>query len=95
MAKQVAMAAEASVNSMSSNFRGSNLITRNRYLEKLKYVRGTKYLADPNQSSDGWTDSPRNWPDVTFGDIYVYLIETPGTYTKEELKAYKSLDTYK
>ena len=89
------MAAEASVNSMSSNFRGSNLITRNRYLEKLKYVRGTKYLADPNQLSDGWTDSPRSWPDVTFGDIYVYLIETPGTYTKEELKAYKSLDAYK
>ena len=89
------MAAEASVNSMSTYFRGSNLITRNRYLEKLKYVRGTKYLADPNQLSDGWSDSPRNWPDVTFGDTYVYLIETPGAYTKEELKAYKSLDAYK
>ena len=89
------MAAEASVNSMSTYFRGSNLITRNRYLEKLKYVKGTKYLADPNQLSDGWTDSPRNWPDVTFEDTYVYLIETPVTYTKEELKAYKSLDAYK
>ena len=89
------MAAEASVNSMSSYFRGSNVVTRNRYLEKLKYARGTKYLPDPYQLSDGWTDSPRNWPDVTFGDTYVYLIETPGTYIKEELKAYKSLDAYK
>ena len=89
------MAAEASVNSMSSYFQGSKLVTRNQYLEKLKYVRGKKYLPDPNQLSDGWTDSQRNWPDVAFGDIYVCLIETPGTYTKEELKAYKSLDAYK
>ena len=34
-----------------------------------------------------------NWPDVTWADIYNYLILTPGV-THEQLKAYKSLDGY-
>ena len=36
----------------------------------------------------------QDWPDVLYPDIYNYLIETPGLYTKETLKAYKSLDGY-
>ena len=36
-----------------------------------------------------WT----NWPDITWPDIYNYLILTPGV-THEQLKAYKSLDGY-
>eukprot|EP00794_Sanderia_malayensis_P002713 gene2713-3138_t len=89
------MAAEATVSCMSSYFRSLNQVARNRYSEKLKYGRGTKNLPDPYGVTGGWTDSPKNWPDVTFGDIFMYLIETPGSYTKEELKAYKSLEAYK
>ena len=37
-----------------------------------------------------WT----RWPDVTWSDIYNYLILTPGL-THKQLKAYKSLDGYK
>ena len=33
------------------------------------------------------------WPELEFGDIY-NLIETKGVYTKEKLKAYKSLEAY-
>ena len=36
-----------------------------------------------------WT----SWPDVTYPDIYNYLIVTPGM-THEQLKAYKSLDGF-
>ena len=28
------------------------------------------------------------WPPVTFPDVYCYLIETPGDFTGEKLKAY-------
>ena len=34
------------------------------------------------------------WPDLQFGDIYTYLINIEGCYTKENLKAYKSLEAY-
>ena len=36
-----------------------------------------------------WTDDV--WPNVEYGDIYIYLIDTKSAYTKESLKAYKSL----
>ena len=28
------------------------------------------------------------WPSIDFGDVYSYLIETTGPFTKEKLKAY-------
>jgi len=43
-------------------------------------------------SDDQWVDDVRKWPSVEFGDLYS---ETKGPYTKESLKAYKSLEAYK
>jgi hypothetical protein len=41
---------------------------------------------------DGMT-TPRTGPTyVEFGQIYSYLIDTPGPFTRENLRAYKSLD---
>ncbi|XP_076304603.1 uncharacterized protein LOC143222248 [Tachypleus tridentatus] len=34
-------------------------------------------------------------PNITYGDIYIYLINRTSTYTNESLKGYKSLDAYK
>jgi hypothetical protein len=68
---------------------------RMRYGVKLLYDFGTKALPDPYLVDKGWTTDPREWPDLGFGDIYLYLIQSPGTYTNETLKAYKSLDAYK
>lgn len=34
------------------------------------------------------------WPDVTYPDIYNYLIITPSFCTHEQLKAYRSMDGY-
>lgn len=41
-----------------------------------------------------WEDNPSKWPQLEFGQIFVYLIDTPGPFTKEKLRAYKSLDAY-
>ena len=37
-----------------------------------------------------WTE----WPDVSFADIYNYLVLTVSSYMHDQLKAYKSLDGY-
>ena len=34
-------------------------------------------------------------PPVDYPSIYTYFIETPGGYTRERLKAFKSLEAYK
>ena len=33
-------------------------------------------------------DDMKLWPSVTFPDVYCYLVETPGDFTGEKLKAY-------
>ena len=65
-----------------------------RYKAKLQYCKGAEQIPDPYSISEGWKKELESWPDLTYGDIYVYLIETPGLYTKESLKAYKSLEAY-
>ena len=45
-------------------------------------------------SSELWEDDVKKWPSIEFGDVYTYLIETRGSFTKDKLKAYKSLEAY-
>lgn len=68
---------------------------KNRYSTKLFYDAGTKSLPDPYVLTEKWSTDPNTWPDLTFGDIYLYLIDTPSIFTKESMKAYKSLEAYK
>ena len=73
--------------------RGLDKVARGRYKEKLAYNEGICQLPDP-YALTGWTDEMKNWPDLSFGDIYIYVIETPSIYDKKSMKAYKSLDAY-
>lgn len=71
-------------------------------MEKIRYTKKIALLFDGKANcidpyalpSNQWTNDPVKWPAIEFGQIYMYLIESPGMFTKEKLKAYKSLDAY-
>ena len=63
------------------------------HIEKLK-VDGED-LPDPHGTPDDlWQDGITKWPSLEFGDLVIYLVDIRGSYTKEKLKAYRSLETY-
>ena len=67
---------------------------KSNYKFKLTLATGD-ILPDPYSLSDSsWKDDISLLPDVQWGDIYTYLINTPSEYTNENLKAYKSLEAY-
>ena len=65
---------------------------KQRYLEKLDML--PEVIDDPYLTSGFVANNNHLWPQVEYPDIYHYLITTPSPYTREELKAYKSLDGY-
>ena len=72
-------------------------IPQARYREKLAKlgdIEDPYFTLDTRCSSEQGIEW-QNWPNVLYPDIYNYFIETPSEYTKQELKAYKSLDGYK
>ena len=76
----------------SSYFESLDYGSQKRYVEKLKAPGGVEILDPYNIADDLWMDNPAKWPDVEFGDIYTYLIDTKGMFTTESLKAYKYLE---
>ena len=64
-----------------------------RYLQKL--VIDGETVPDPyGIAQDLWLDDVTMWPNLEFGDLFTYLIDTKGSFTKDKLKAYKSLEAY-
>ena len=41
-----------------------------------------------------WSEDSTKWPSIEFGAIYVYLIDSPGPFTRDSMRAYKSLNAY-
>ena len=39
-------------------------------------------------------DDVSRWPNLEFGDLYTYLIDSIGQFIREKLKAFKSLEAY-
>ena len=66
---------------------------KQRYLKKLT-LNNNHVLPNPYAITEGWEDNVLLLPDIAYPDIYNYLIETPSEYTKDKLKAYKSLEAY-
>ena len=64
-----------------------------RYREKLKLATGEQLL-DPYSLKEKWTNDISSLPEITWRDVTEYLLDTPSAYTKESIKAYKSLEAY-
>ena len=60
--------------------------------EKLKLIDGK----DPYEDilSKEWSKERDVFPDITYPDIVNYLVNGKSAYTFEDLKAYKSLESY-
>lgn len=71
---------------------------KERYRRKLLALHGDSEESpnlDPyNISKESWTDDPTLWPPLEYPSIYAYLVDTPGEFTREKLKAFKSLEAY-
>lgn len=64
---------------------------REMYDEKLKFIAGI----DPYAVSDNfYSQSMEEWPEIEFPDIVNYLLFSTSKLTKEQVKAYKSLQSY-
>ncbi len=70
---------------------------KEHYRRKLLALHGDSEESpnlDPyNISKESWTDDPTLWPPLEYPSIYAYLVDTPGEFTREKLKAFKSLET--
>lgn len=65
---------------------------KDRYLKKLQDCDLTEcpYLIP----EDAWVNQPTSWPSLEYPDMYEYLINTPGVFTREAMKNRKSLEAY-
>ena len=65
--------------------------SKKNYDEKLKFTAGI----DPySVSASFYSQSMDEWPEIEFLDIVNYLLFTTSRFTKEQLKAFKSLQSY-
>ena len=64
-----------------------------KYKRKLTLTNG-QLLPDPYGIVENWKSDVKLMPDVSWGDIYNYLVNSPSEYTHDNLKAYKSLEAF-
>ena len=62
---------------------------RKRYEAKIEIISKEKNSSsmDSYKITNGWVDNISLWPTIEYGDIYNYLIDLPGAYTREKLWA--------
>ena len=66
-------------------------VCRSRYIEKMKLSCNV----DPyHVESSVWCKNVKFWPDIAYPDIVNYLINAQTPYSLEDLKSYKSLESY-
>lgn len=66
---------------------------KERYQKKLELC-GLKQICPYQLPGDAWIDDPIKWPSLEWPELYDYLINTPGVFTREAMKNRKSLEAY-
>lgn len=77
---------------MAANTAHLNETERQRYLEKTSIIGCDPYLLPSTLFCP--LKSAKRLPQLTFPDIYIYLVHNPSPYTGDSLKAFKSTDAY-
>ena len=80
---------------MSQCLRGILEPARVRYVKKLQLI-GLQDLDNPyrEENESRFCDNMTLWPPVEYGHIFSYFVMRPGLYTREQLLAWKQLDSY-
>ena len=81
----------------SDTWRSSSYFSELQKEDKAKYKRkltstNGQLLPDPYGTVENWKSDAK--PDVSWGDMYNYLVNSPSEYTHNNLKAYKSLEAF-
>ena len=77
---------------MTTNTAHLNEAERQRYLEKTLIIGCDPYLLSATLFCP--LKSAKRLPQLSFPDIYIYLVHNPSPYTGDSLKAFKSTDAY-
>ena len=64
-----------------------------KYKPKLTLTNG-KLLPDPYEIVENWKSDVKLMLDVSCGDMYNHLVNSPIEYTRDNLKAYKPLEAF-
>ena len=78
----------------STYFQSLNDEKKEKYSKKLQLLDLIACPSDSLIPDDEWKHKVTLWPPLEYGDVYNYLTDTPKTFTKEKLKAYKSFEAY-
>ena len=68
-----------------------DVLSKQRYLAKIQIVDGVDPYSLPNSA---WSKEEACFPAVLYPDIVNYVIFNKSFYTIEDMKAWKSLETY-
>lgn len=66
---------------------------KERYKKKLELC-GLGQKCPYQLPADAWNDDPTKWPSLEWPEVYDYLINTPGVFTREAMQNRKSLEAH-
>lgn len=79
----------------SQYYHGLEEIPKKRYEQKLLELKVSDDPFTLKEDEFNHTKDILSWPDLSFADIFCYLIQYPAKFSSSSLKAYKSLEAYK